>query len=401
MKWMRVLFLAALSVGLAAPAMAQQLNNSEIPGSVLVFPKCITGTVNIGTATLPVPAPKSSFEISVTCPADTRCAEFSRVKLLAHWVCPASQDGFFKFICQEADFELFTTVKGTVWFNPENVASALSPSLTGGPAPVGNATNPAPIVPAPPCDFGYLIVWVISADDANNPRAISFNGLIGNAVIRESNLSAGAYNAIPIQSVRPTGTILDPTDPDRTLVFDGVTEYAQLPGKVLATVRADRNFVLGNATTAPTFAIDSFITLLTLDVNSNRSNLPVFVDLDFFNEVETLRSTFTEFICWAEKSLSRKPNNVQNLHPGLGHINTNLREPFGRKLLVESGQAVKEQIFGVSDPDCLSGTCPVTLLGLIETKERRNTGANAPYEREYSYTMFHTGNGIPTKFRPN
>jgi hypothetical protein len=394
MKWMRVLFLAALSVGLAAPAMAQTLNNSEIPGSVLVFPKFITGTVNVGTPALPVAAPKSSFELSVTCPNDTRCAEFARVKLLAHWVCPGSQDTFFKFICQEADFELFTTVKGTVWFNPENVPFALSPSLTGGAAPVGNATNPAPIVPAPPCDRGYLLVWAISADDANNPRAISFNGLIGNAVIRESGQSAGAYNAIPIQSVRPTGTILDPSDPDRTLVFDGVTEYAQLPGKVLATVRADRNFVAGNATTAPTFAIDSFITLLTLDVNSNRSNLPVFVDLDFFNEVETLRSTFTEFICWMEKSLTRGRDTAD-------FINRNLREPFGRKLLVESGQAVKEQIFGVSDPDCLSGTCPVTLLGLIETKERGNGGPAAAYVREYSYTMFHTGNGIPTKFRPN
>jgi hypothetical protein len=396
MKWMRVLFLAALSVGLAAPAMAQQLNNSEIPGSVLVFPKFIAGTVNVGTAALPVAAPKSSFEISVTCPSDSRCAEFSRVKLLAHWVCPASQDGFFKFICQEADFELFTTVKGTVWFNPENVPFALSPSLSGGAAPVGTATNPAPTVPQPPCYQGYLLVWAISADDANNPRAISFNGLIGNAVLREANASAGAYNAIPIQSVRPTGTILDPTDPDRTLVFDGVTEYAQLPGKVLGTVRADRNFVAGSTTVAPTFAIDSFITLLTLDVNSNRSNLPVFVDLDFFNEVETLRSTFTEFICWTEKSLSRWGERYP-----YGFINANLREPFGRKLLVESGQAVKEQIFGVSDPDCLSGTCPVTLLGLIETKERANGGPNAAYAREYSYTMFHTGNGIPTKFRPN
>jgi hypothetical protein len=372
-------------------------NDSEIPGSVLVFPKFITGTVNVGTPALPVPAPRTSFEISVTCPADTRCAEFSRVKLLAHWVCPASQDGVFKFICQEADFELFTTVKGTVWFNPENVPFAMSPSLSGGAAPAGTATNPAPVVPAPPCERGYLIVWAISPDDANNPRAISFNGLIGNAVIREGDNSASAYNAIPIQSVQPTGTLLDPTDPDRTLVFDGLTEYAQLPGRVLATVRADRDFVSGREISANTSAIDSFITLLTIDVNSNRSNLPVFVDLDFFNEVETLRSTFTEFICWMEKSLSR---NNPRLYPD-GFINTNLREPFGRKLLVESGQAVKQQIFGVSDPDCPSGTCPVTLLGLIETKERGIGGPNAPYVREYSYTMFHDGSCVATRFHPN
>src|SRR4029453_8099142 len=119
----------------------------------------------------------------------------------------------------------------------------------------------------------------------------------------------------------------DPTDPDRTLVFDGATEYAQLPGRLLATVRADRNFVAGSVLAAPPFAIASFLTLLTLDVNSNRSNLPVFVDLDFFNEVETLRSTSTEFICWMEKSLTRGNTPVE-------FINRNLREPFGRKLLV-------------------------------------------------------------------
>src|SRR4029453_16781211 len=103
----------------------------------------------------------------------------------------------------------------------------------------------------------------------------------------------------------------------------------------------------------PAFGSYSFLTLLTLDVNSNRSNLPVFVDLDFFNEVETLRSTSTEFICWMEKSLTRGNTPVE-------FINRNLREPFGRKLLVETGQAVKEQIFVFKDPDCLGGPSPVT-----------------------------------------
>ena len=433
MRVTRGVFFGALMLALLSawvvPASAQVLNNSEIPGSVLVFPKFISGTVNVGTATLPVAAPRSSFEISVTCPNDLpRCSVGTRVKLLAHWVCGGSQDGFFKFICQEADFTLDTTVKGTLWFNPENVPFATSP-LTG--SVVGpTANNPQPFVPFPPCApdpidgliKGYLIVWVVSPDDINSPRAISFNGLIGNAVLRESNNSAGAYNAVPIQSVQPTcaaGTggpgqpacaqnVLDPGG-DRNLIFDGVSEYARIPGKVVATIRLDRDFVAGTTTVPPTFRIDSFVTLLTLDVNSNRSNLPVFVDLDFFNEVEVLRSTFTEFICWTEKSLSRPDHTRQAASgpipcgPGSNCINSQLRETRfpGKKVLLESGQAEKGQFIGVSDPDCLVGTCPVTLIGLVETKERGNGSANAAYVREYSYSMFNNGPGISTIFRPN
>jgi hypothetical protein len=48
-------------------------------------------------------------------------------------------------------------------------------------------------------------------------------------------------------------------------------------------MRLDRDFVAGGQGAPNTFRIDSYLTLLTLDVNSNRSNLPVFVDLDFFN----------------------------------------------------------------------------------------------------------------------
>jgi hypothetical protein len=416
-------FFVALTLALLSawvvPASAQVLNNSEIPGSVLVFPKFITGSVNVGTAALPVAAPRSSFEISVTCPNDLpRCSVGTRVRLLAHWVCPGSQDSTLKFVCQEADFTLDTTVKGTIWFNPDNLPFATSPRSGASPAPTAN--NPEPFVPFPPCDFGYLIVWVVSPDDINSPRAISFNGLIGNAVLREGNGSAGAYNAVPIQSVQPTcapGTggpgqpacaqnILD-VGGDRNLIFDGVSEYARVPGQVVATIRLDRDFVAGTTTVPNTFRIDSFITLLTLDVNSNRPNLPVFVDLDFFNEVEKPLSTFTEFICWTEKSLSRPdPTRQATTIPSCGPnscVNSQLREARfpGKKVLLESGQAEKNQFIGVSDPDCLVGTCPVTLIGLVETKERNNGGPNAAYIREYSYGMFNNGPGISTIFRPN
>jgi hypothetical protein len=394
--------------------------NASIPGSLLVFPKFVTGTVNVGTAARPVAAPRSSFEVSVTCPRDVAaCAVGTRVKLAGHWVCPGSQAGDQKFICQEVDFTLDTTVKGTLWFSPE-------PGDTAALAPVpGTATNPTPSVPAPPCEAGYLLVWAVSPDDIANPRAISFNGLMGNAVLRQAGGSAGAYRAVAIQSIQPTcaagtggpgqpacaPTILDPTDPGRPLVLDGLTEYALVPGKVVATVRLDRDFAAGG-----TFRVDSVLTLMTLDVNSNRPNLPVFVDLDFFNEVETARSTATEFVCWTEKSLSRPDVAVQSATlPACGPagpcIDRNLREGRfpGRKVLLESGAAVKQQFFGVQDPACPptasfpgfpTGTCPATLLGLVETRERRSSGANAPYVREYSSTMLSSGPGVPTTFVP-
>src|SRR5437879_3640142 len=103
-KWLHVSLLLLLALGLAMPAMAQ--NNSEQPGSVIVFPKFINGTTK--------GEPNSHFEISVTCPVKTAAGtcvfpENTRVKLKAHWVCPGDQSFPDKFICKETDFDLFTT----------------------------------------------------------------------------------------------------------------------------------------------------------------------------------------------------------------------------------------------------------------------------------------------------
>lgn len=84
-KWIRASFLLMLALTLAIPAMAQILSNSETPGSVLVFPKFIKGTVPFNGGT----APKSEIEISVRCPPELDatgigCLERLRVKLKAH-----------------------------------------------------------------------------------------------------------------------------------------------------------------------------------------------------------------------------------------------------------------------------------------------------------------------------
>src|SRR6266511_5756057 len=114
-KWLRVSLMLMLALGLAIPALAQvQLNDSQEPGSVIVFPKFITGKTSSGE-------PRSEFEISVVCPKNPdgtpgTCPEKQSVKLRVHWVCPADQDFEDKFICQETDFDLFTTAFGTITF---------------------------------------------------------------------------------------------------------------------------------------------------------------------------------------------------------------------------------------------------------------------------------------------
>src|SRR6266403_1450772 len=111
-NWMTVssCTLLVLALGLVAPASAWS-NDSERPGSVLVFPKFIRGTnVNPNTGVGGV-EPKTEIEISVTCPAGATCFRGQSVQLRAHWVCGE------QVICAESDFDLFTTVKGTLYFN--------------------------------------------------------------------------------------------------------------------------------------------------------------------------------------------------------------------------------------------------------------------------------------------
>jgi hypothetical protein len=374
MKWMRMLFVMLLLLGLAAPAMAQvQLNNSEIPGSVLVFPKFIRGTVQIGVTTganpVPIVEPRSSFEVSVTCPSNgPACAEGAKVKLLARWVCPGSQNLSQKFVCRETDFELFTTVKGTLWFNPDNIGP--SNTTTAGVPQTRNVT-----VPTPSCQRGWLIVWVISPNDGSAPFPIKFDGLVGDAVLRNANGSAGAYTAYPIQAVNgiaANAAIGNGTE----LLFDGTTQYKAVTGQLRGSVRLERTV---NPTGNNLGRIQTFLTMLTLDTLSNRPNFPTFVDLHFFNEAEVILSTSHEFICWTQVRLTT--------------IDPNLDQFFGTKALLETTEAEKVAIFGVDD---VAG--PVTLLGIIETLELNRGGTVI---REYSYGLFNDGNPVPTRFEPN
>src|SRR5437899_3326746 len=178
-KWFRIALVLLLALGLAIPVVAQVrsplLYDSEEPGSVIVFPKFVNGVVG--------GEPRSEFEVSLVCPPalrlpDGSCdniGEGTRFKLKAEWVCPGSQKPQDKFICHETDFELFTTLNGTVTFNPNNIGAGAFPVLgQGSTAPtVFTPTVTAQRVAGPPCDRGYVIVWVVNI----NGTPLKFDGL--------------------------------------------------------------------------------------------------------------------------------------------------------------------------------------------------------------------------------
>ena len=290
---------------------------------------------------------RSEFEIGITCPRGPEggpglCAEGTEVKLRAHWVCPGSQDPVNKYICEETNFDLRSTVTGTIVINPANV---------------GHFTQR---VPLPSCQAGYLIVWVINTSD----QPIKADALLGDAILRETDDAASAYNGIPIQANAEavTGTVLP------GLLFAPGGPYQAVTGQVQGTVRYDQLDASPYSVTA--------LTLLTLDVRSNRPNYPTRVDLDFYSEDEVLLSTAHEFICWSTILLS-------DLNPNLTATG------LSPKGLVVSGQAEKFPIGGILDT-----FGPVTLLGIVETATWNGSC------RTYSYSLYNNSVAVPTVFVP-
>ena len=342
-KWLRVSSLLTLALTLAIPAMAGDysqardpgLADSQQPGSVLVFPRFLTGTAD--------GEPRSEFEIGITCPKGTRCDEDTDVKLRAHWVCPGNQDPVNKYICKETNFDLRSTVWGTIRINPNNI---------------GSVTNK---VPVPSCDAGYLIVWMIDENNADQP--VKYDALVGTGILREMEGGSSAYNGIPIQASYQNYT----GDPLYGIKFTGEKGYYQkVTGQVQGTVAYDQ------LEKSP-FSI-TVLSLLTLDVLSNRPNYPVFVDFNFYSENEVLLSTSHEFICWTQVMLSG--------------INPNLTATgLSRKGLFVSNQAEKVEIFGIDDY-----AKDVTLLGIVETVTYNG------HLRAYSYSLYNNGVAIPTTF---
>jgi len=346
--WVGVFFLALLAMAAAAPPVAHAgLNDASEPGSVLVFPYFRTGTVQTVESNA---HPKTEIEISVTCPRGATCVEGGQntgeaVKLRAVWVCPGDTAN----VCQKVPFDLQTTVNGTLYFHP---AGSIG-ELTG-----------ATVVPPPPCPRGFLVVWVVDA--AGSP--IKYDGLIGNAVIRETTRPAAAYNAVGIQAslLLPVRAPIDrhfgPGALNGKLDFNAL-EYMPLTGKISGTVRFPA------ATTVP--IDETHLILLTLDVLAGLPNQATAVGLEVFKADESLVSASVEFVCWRRVRLT--------------DINPNFTSAvMGRKGMVESTAAVQ-------------GGHAVTLLGLVETVE---FAATPDIAKAWVYYLNTGGRPVPTTFAP-
>jgi hypothetical protein len=381
-KGARLAVLLAPALALAAPALAQvpnsTLSDATEPGSVIVFPKFL----NAPAVMLPEggTAPVTELEIGVVCPQGITCAEHQPVKIRFHWVCGATEaDLAGSFVCRETDFD----VDATVW---EKIVLVPDGTFANGYA----SGLPTKTVPAAPCDGGYLIGWMI---DPANDQPIKFDGLIGDAVLRPGSRTMGSptaetgYDAISIQAdpALANGAAIM-TNANGALIFDGgAGHYQAVTGQVLGDV------TYTNRTIGPTFS-RGFLTLLTLDVKSNRPNNPVFVDLDFFGGNpsvignENQLATGTEFICWAEVP-------IDTIDPNL---TTAL---MGRKGVVVSAPAQKVGIFGITDE-----TGPTTLLGLSETFEGGTfpgaAVAPGPWPRSSFRRLFNSSVPAPTRFLP-
>src|SRR6516165_5963094 len=370
------------------------LSDAQQPGSVIVYPKFINELFNGGSPIIVdgVSVPQTEIEIGAVCPpafvaGGGFCAEHQPIKIRFHWVCPGTE-GMNSNICREEDFDVNITVPGKLAFSANGLAINL---------------NSPPLVPAPPCARGYLIGWVINPA---NDLPIKFDGLVGNAVIRNPNLVAGpnagmstglsAYNAIPIQADPALANLAPIANQPGPLLFDGAPgHYTQITGVQIGDVRFDRIAPSTAAAIAPNILGRTNFNFLTLDVMSNRPNSPTFINLDFWNEslglavgssnpaFEHLISSFTEFVCWTQVPLS-----------ALAGGSLTQTAQGTRKGVVSAGPANK--IADGNAPADLRG--PVTLLGLVETVE--GTAANGFLERKYNFGMTHDGTPIAGEFVP-
>jgi hypothetical protein len=385
-KAARLAVLLVPALALAAPAFAQaaapQLSDSQEPGSVIVFPKFIQGSVALPEGGR---APITELEIGVVCPKGVFCPEHEPVKIRFHWVCGTTEAAATtSFVCKETDFDITSTVYEKIVLTPNGETIS---QYTGG---LPNHFSPGANCPN---GGGYLIGWVIrSSDDA----PIKFDGLVGDAHLRPGGGTMGSptaladYSAIPIQAVSapalnnmdPITLGIGPEGEPGALVFDGLDKhYKAVTGQVIGDVR------YSNTATGPTFT-QGLLTLLTLDVKSNRPNFPTFVDLDFFGGNpstignENQLSTSTEFICWEQISLPAIDPNLNTAE-------------MGRKGVFVSAPARKVELFGITD-----ATGPVTLLGLSETLEGGVFPPTAPWPRASFTNLFNSSEPVRTTFEP-
>ena len=322
----------AAALGSAGPSLAQTPepapSAAEEPGSVIVFPKFIKGTVTVDGMT----RPQTEIEVQAGCPNGASCAQDEPVRIRFHWICPGSEDVAPKYVCKESDFAVRLSINGKASLNPED------PKLLWD--SFGSVA---------PCPSGYLVGWVINPSTS---RPIKYDALTGHAVLRDPSGAVESYEAIAIKADPNLATRAEiATEIDaRTgmpgFVFDGG------PGHYQPVAGAVPTNLVYHKLTGPLSSSEAFLILLTLDVRLNRPNYPTFVDLDFRADQGIRASTSRNFRCWTE---IQDPN-----------IDTNftLAGARTRNGVVLSGRAIKAPVGGISD---IPG--PVTLLGLVPSYE--------------------------------
>src|SRR6516165_9192813 len=261
MKGAAFLLLLGLVLGPTMPSFAQASgatsSTSDQPGSVVVFPKFLKGTVAVDGVT----RPQTEIEVRVQCPSDATCTEDEPVRIRFHWVCPGNSDKASNYVCSETDFDVGLSVNGKGSFSPDS------------PHPPENAAGAAA-----PCPSGYLIGWVINPD---TERPIKYDGLTGSAILRDGSGATQSYEAFAIQADRnladraEIATDIDPRTGIPALIFDGgAGHYQAVAEKIPAALEYHK-------LAGPFSSNQAFLVLLTLDVRVNRPNYPTFVDLDF------------------------------------------------------------------------------------------------------------------------
>jgi hypothetical protein len=330
---LRLMSAIALLAATATPGLA----DSSEPGSIIVYQKFQKGfvTVDAGQPTQTV-QPRTLIELGATCPVNMDCGVQDLVVAVEfRWVCPAQPDNAgAQFsdagICVENDFLVRLTVNGKVWFSPNG--GATSGDLAG------------QIVPQAPCGRGYLIGSVANVSGQSGPSpGRDFQGLIGDAVMRNTPQDLQAFRAVTIQG--------------DTNQFLGVG--------LAGDVRFDSDV------TAP-FA-DTALIFLTLDVLPNQENQPTFIALNFFNAQQQGFSEAVSFTCWAQINITTIDGSLTQ--EGIGSA----RGQFQTYLAYNSGQTA---------PTCPDGSVGcVTLIGAAQVTEGPMPGpANAT--RSYTVPVF-------------